>query len=57
MALLNIGSDDPALRLTAYNLLYSLCSSFRFAINTQLMNARGKHRHIKTATKYRVLKF
>ncbi|GAA5815422.1 hypothetical protein MFLAVUS_008930 [Mucor flavus] len=40
MALLNIGSDDPALRLTAYNLLYSLCSSFRFAISTQLMNAR-----------------
>lgn len=43
MALLNIGSEDPALRLTAYNLLYSLCTSFRFAVNTQLMNARGNN--------------
>ncbi|KAG2213997.1 hypothetical protein INT47_001268 [Mucor saturninus] len=40
MALLNIGSDDPTLRLTAYNLLYSLCVSFRFGISHQLMNAR-----------------
>ncbi|KAG0178831.1 Ras GTPase activating protein ira2 [Apophysomyces sp. BC1021] len=40
MALLNIGSDDPALRLAAYNLLYSLSMSFRFDIGNQLLNAK-----------------
>jgi hypothetical protein len=41
MALLNIGSEDPALRLSAYNLLYSLSLSFRFNIGNQLLNAKG----------------
>ncbi|KAI8076544.1 uncharacterized protein B0P05DRAFT_546306 [Gilbertella persicaria] len=40
MALLNIGSENPGLRLTAYNLLYSLSLSFRFDIGNQLLNAR-----------------
>ncbi|KAF7730429.1 Ras GTPase activating protein ira2 [Apophysomyces ossiformis] len=40
MALLNIGSDDPELRLAAYNLLYSLSLTFRFDIGNQLLNAR-----------------
>lgn len=42
MSLLNIGSDDPNLRLAAYNLLYSLSLTFRFDIGNQLLNARGK---------------
>lgn len=50
MALLNIGSDDPTLRLTAYNLLYSLCISFRFVISHQLMNARGKWQRLLSLT-------
>ncbi|KAI7863047.1 uncharacterized protein EV154DRAFT_572868 [Mucor mucedo] len=41
MGLLNIGSDNPTLRLNAYNLLYSLCVSFRFGISHQLINARA----------------
>jgi hypothetical protein len=40
MALLNIGSDDPDLRLAAYNLLYSLSLSFRFDISNRLLNSR-----------------
>ncbi|KAI8994897.1 hypothetical protein BDB01DRAFT_714840 [Pilobolus umbonatus] len=40
IALLNITSDDPALRLKAYNLLFSLCLSFRFGVGNQLINAR-----------------
>jgi neurofibromin 1 len=41
MALLNVGSEDPGLRLAAYNLLYSLSLSFRFDIGNQLLNAKG----------------
>ncbi|KAI9283473.1 hypothetical protein BC943DRAFT_100701 [Umbelopsis sp. AD052] len=40
MALLNIGSDDPDLRLAAYNLLYSLSLSFRFDISNRLLNSK-----------------
>ncbi|KAI8643392.1 hypothetical protein BD408DRAFT_414835 [Parasitella parasitica] len=40
MALLNVGSEDPNLRLAAYNLLYSLSLSFKFDIGNQLLNAR-----------------
>ncbi|KAF7721136.1 Ras GTPase activating protein ira2, partial [Apophysomyces ossiformis] len=40
MALLNVGSDDPGLRLAAYNLLYSLSLAFQFDIGNQLLNAR-----------------
>ena len=50
MALLNIGSEDPALRSSAYNLLHSLCSSFRFVISQQLMTARGKPPYPKQPT-------
>lgn len=42
MALLNIGSDDPNLRLAAYNLLYSLSMTFNFDVGKQLLDARGK---------------
>lgn len=41
MALLNIGSESPQLRVAAYNLLYSLSLSFRFDIGNQLLNAKG----------------
>jgi neurofibromin 1 len=41
MTLLNVGSDDPDLRLAAYNLLYSLSLAFRFDIGNQLLNAKG----------------
>lgn len=40
MALLNIGSEDPDLRLAAYNLLYSLSLSFRFDISNRLLNSK-----------------
>ncbi|KAI8373844.1 hypothetical protein BD560DRAFT_393755 [Blakeslea trispora] len=40
MALLNIGSDDPSLRLAAYNLLYALSITFRFDVGNQLLDAR-----------------
>ncbi|ORZ22469.1 hypothetical protein BCR42DRAFT_406243 [Absidia repens] len=40
MALLNIGNDDPNLRLAAYNLLYSLSSFFRFDTGNQLLQAK-----------------
>ncbi|KAG0745150.1 hypothetical protein G6F62_003419 [Rhizopus arrhizus] len=40
MALVNLGCEDPNLRLSAYNLLYSLCMSFRFSAANQLMFAK-----------------
>ncbi|KAI9317519.1 hypothetical protein BX666DRAFT_2026794 [Dichotomocladium elegans] len=40
MSLLNIGSEDPGLRLAAYNLLYALSLTFRFDIGNQLLNAQ-----------------
>ena len=45
MALINIGSEHPGLRLTAYNLLYSLSLSFRFDIGNQLLRSKGKLHH------------
>lgn len=46
MALLNIGSDDPNLRLAAYNLLYALSMTFNFDVGKQLLDAKGKERMI-----------
>ncbi|KAI8078788.1 uncharacterized protein BX664DRAFT_367193 [Halteromyces radiatus] len=40
MALLNLGSNDSQLRLTAYNLLYTLCRTFNFNVGTNLMDAK-----------------
>ncbi|RUS29150.1 hypothetical protein BC938DRAFT_480989 [Jimgerdemannia flammicorona] len=40
MALLNIGSEDPGLRLAAYNLLYALSLTFRFDVGNQLLDAK-----------------
>lgn len=40
MALLNIGSNDPSLRLAAYNLLYTLSVTFHFEVGNQLLDAR-----------------
>ncbi|KAF7726129.1 Ras GTPase activating protein ira2 [Apophysomyces ossiformis] len=40
MALLNIGSEDPNLRLSAYNLLYALSMTFNFDVGKQLLDAR-----------------
>ncbi|KAI8357236.1 hypothetical protein BD560DRAFT_197971 [Blakeslea trispora] len=40
MALLNMGGEDPVLRSAAYNLLHSLCISFRFSVDHKVMNAR-----------------
>ncbi|KAG1458627.1 hypothetical protein G6F46_006647 [Rhizopus delemar] len=40
MALLNVGSDDPNLRLTAYNLLYALSITFHFDLSNQLLDAK-----------------
>ncbi|POG62935.1 hypothetical protein GLOIN_2v1784706 [Rhizophagus irregularis DAOM 181602=DAOM 197198] len=41
MALLNIGSDDPNLRLAAYNLLVALSLIFNFDVGGQLLGAKG----------------
>ncbi|CAO3650284.1 unnamed protein product [Mucor fragilis] len=40
MALLNIGSVDPSLRLAAYNLLYAISITFHFEVGNQLLDAR-----------------
>lgn len=42
MALLNLGSDDPSLRLSSYNLLYALSRTFNFDIGKQLLDAKGR---------------
>lgn len=41
MALLNLGSSDSRLRLAAYNLLYTLCRTFKFKVGAHLLNAQG----------------
>nr|CAG8557750.1 86_t:CDS:10 [Entrophospora candida] len=41
MSLLNIGSEDPNLRLAAYNLLVALSHIFNFNIGNHLLNAKG----------------
>lgn len=41
MALLNLGSDDPNLRLASYNLLYALSREFNFDVEKQLLGAKG----------------
>lgn len=49
MALLNIGSDDPNLRLAAYNLLYALSMTFNFDVGKQLLDAKGKEKMVSIA--------
>jgi len=41
MALLNAGSDDAILRLSAYNLLYSLSLAFSLDVDNQLLSTKG----------------
>lgn len=41
MALLNLGSDDPNLRLSSYNLLYAISRVFNFDVGKQLLDAKG----------------
>ncbi|KJE90496.1 neurofibromatosis 1 [Capsaspora owczarzaki ATCC 30864] len=41
MALLNLGSADPALRLAAYNMLCAATFTFNFDIEGQLLEAKG----------------
>ncbi|KAJ3107169.1 Ras GTPase activating protein ira2 [Phlyctochytrium bullatum] len=41
MAMLNLGSGDPNLRLVSYNLLDSIGKSFRFDVGNQLLSAKG----------------
>ncbi|EDQ90230.1 uncharacterized protein MONBRDRAFT_16390, partial [Monosiga brevicollis MX1] len=41
MALLNLGSAQPKLRLAAYNLLAAVTTTFDFNINNQLLEALG----------------
>ncbi|KAI7870568.1 hypothetical protein BDF14DRAFT_1771252 [Spinellus fusiger] len=40
MALLNIGSEDPSLRLAAYNLLYAISRAFNFDVGKQLLDTK-----------------
>lgn len=46
MALLNLGSDDPNLRLASYNLLYALSREFNFDVGKQLLGAKGNLNYI-----------
>eukprot|EP00795_Rhopilema_esculentum_P015875 gene15875-7206_t len=41
MALLNLGSKDPSLRLVAYNLLCALTATFNLHVEERLLEARG----------------
>ncbi|ORX72553.1 hypothetical protein BCR32DRAFT_285738 [Anaeromyces robustus] len=41
MALLNAGSSDATLRLSAYNLLYALSIAFSFDVHNKLLNTKG----------------
>ncbi|KAJ3207847.1 Ras GTPase activating protein ira2 [Dinochytrium kinnereticum] len=41
MAMLNLGSGDPNLRLVSYNLLDSIGKGFRFDVGNQLLSAKG----------------
>lgn len=42
MALLNMGSEDPDLRLTSYNLLCALSIVFNLDVGNTLLQAKGK---------------
>ncbi|KAI8868758.1 hypothetical protein GQ42DRAFT_36496 [Ramicandelaber brevisporus] len=41
LALYNWGSDDPSLRLAAYNFLYALSTAFEFGIGQALIGLKG----------------
>ncbi|RKP27599.1 hypothetical protein SYNPS1DRAFT_26753, partial [Syncephalis pseudoplumigaleata] len=41
MALLNLGSGDANLRFASYNLLYSLCVTFNFSTESELLSVKG----------------
>ncbi|KAI9326596.1 hypothetical protein DFJ73DRAFT_766700 [Zopfochytrium polystomum] len=41
MAMLNLGSQDPILRQTSYNLMVALASNFDFHVGNQLLSAKG----------------
>ncbi|KAJ3330367.1 Ras GTPase activating protein ira2 [Blyttiomyces sp. JEL0837] len=41
MAMLNLGSVDPNLRLASYNLLFALSSNFDFRVGNKLFSAKG----------------
>ncbi|KAI9282283.1 hypothetical protein BY458DRAFT_429071 [Sporodiniella umbellata] len=40
MSLLNLGSEDPGLRLSSYKLLYALSRAFNFDVGKQLLEAK-----------------
>ena len=41
IALMNMGSSDHSLRISAYNLLCALCQTFRFNVDRHFISARG----------------
>ncbi|KAJ3230718.1 Ras GTPase activating protein ira2 [Chytriomyces hyalinus] len=43
MAILNLGSRDPNLRVSSYNLLYALSTNFGFQIGNQLLSAKNMY--------------
>jgi neurofibromin 1 len=43
LALTNLASPDPALRLSSYNLLGALCKAFKFTAASKLLCSRGRH--------------
>jgi neurofibromin 1 len=42
ISLMNMASTDPALRLSAYNLLCALCQAFQFNLDRQYVSAKGR---------------
>jgi len=43
ISLMNMGSSDHSLRISAYNLLCALCQTFRFNVDRHFINARGMY--------------
>jgi neurofibromin 1 len=42
IALTNMASVEPTLRISSYNLLCALCQTFKFALNSRFMTSKGE---------------
>jgi neurofibromin 1 len=54
LALTNLASPDPTLRLSSYNLLGALCKAFKFAAASSLMCTRGESLSVRLSASLRV---
>lgn len=48
VALLNMSSADPVLRVAAYDLVAELTRYFQYELNSQVLSARGEFIHERT---------